>query len=79
MKNNKIIVNGTEISIMHIETDDFISLTDIAKHKDGDRTDYIIQIYYGIEIPLSYPVFGNNCIIRILNPSNSRGLENKPD
>jgi hypothetical protein len=45
MKNNKIIVNGTEISIMHIETDDFISLTDIAKHKDGDRTDYIIQIY----------------------------------
>ena len=43
MKNNKIIVNGSEISIMHIETEDFISLTDIAKHKDPDRTDYIIQ------------------------------------
>ena len=43
MKNNKIIVKGSEISIMHIETEDFISLTDIAKHKDAERTDYIIQ------------------------------------
>jgi hypothetical protein len=43
MKNNKIIVNGTEISIMHIETEDFISLTDIAKHKDAVNTDDIIK------------------------------------
>ena len=43
MKNNKIIVKGSEISILHIDTEDFISLTDIAKHKDAERTDYIIQ------------------------------------
>ena len=43
MKNNKIIVKGSEISILHIETEDYISLTDIAKHKDAERTDYIIQ------------------------------------
>ena len=43
MKNNKIIVNGSEISIMHIETEDFISLTDIAKHKDAVNTDDIIK------------------------------------
>lgn len=39
---------------MHIETEDFISLTDIAKHKDPDRTDYIIQIYYVKETQLNY-------------------------
>ena len=43
MKNNKITVKGSEISILRIETEDFISLTDIAKHKDAERTDYIIQ------------------------------------
>jgi len=43
MKNNKIVVKGSEISILHIDTEDFISLTDIAKHKDAERTDYIIQ------------------------------------
>jgi len=43
MKNNKITVKGSEISILRIETEDYISLTDIAKHKDAERTDYIIQ------------------------------------
>ena len=43
MKNNKIVVKGSEISILHIDTEDFISLTDIAKHKDAERTDYVIQ------------------------------------
>jgi len=43
MKNKIINVKGTEISIFHIEKEDFISLTDIAKHKDAERSDYIIQ------------------------------------
>jgi hypothetical protein len=43
MKNNKIIVKGSEISIIYIETEDFISLTDIAKHKDAFNTDDIIK------------------------------------
>ena len=43
MKNNKITVKGSEISILRIETEDFISLTDIAKHKDAFNTDDIIQ------------------------------------
>jgi len=43
MKNNKIIVKGSEISILHIETEDYISLTDIAKHKDAFNTDDIIK------------------------------------
>jgi len=43
MKNNKITVKGSEISILHIDKEDYISLTDIARHKDPDRTDFIIQ------------------------------------
>jgi len=43
MKNDKIVVKGSEISIMHIDTEDFISLTDIARHKDVLNTDDIIK------------------------------------
>ena len=43
MKNNKIVVKGSEISILHIDAEDFISLTDIAKHKDALNTDDIIK------------------------------------
>jgi len=77
MKNDKITVKGSEISIMHIDTEDYISLTDIAKHKDADRTDYIIQNWLRNRNTVELLGFWNNCIIRILNPSNSRGLENK--
>ena len=41
-KNKKISVKGTEISVFTQATSDYISLTDIAKHKDT-RTGYIIQ------------------------------------
>lgn len=43
MKNNKIEVKGTEITILKTSTDDYISLTDIARHKDPEHTDTIIQ------------------------------------
>jgi len=42
-KNQKIDVKGTSITILSVNTDDFISITDIAKFKDPSRTDYIIQ------------------------------------
>jgi len=35
-KNRKIIVKGKEINIVAKEKEDFISLTDILKAKDGD-------------------------------------------
>jgi len=43
MKNNKITVKGLEISILRIETEDYISLTDIARHKDSSSMDDIIK------------------------------------
>ncbi|MDD3741955.1 MAG: KilA-N domain-containing protein [Bacteroidales bacterium] len=43
MNNSKIEVKGTEITILKTQSDDYISLTDIARHKDADHTDTIIQ------------------------------------
>jgi KilA-N domain len=43
MKNKKIEVKGTEIVVYSKNTDDYISLTDIARHRDSERSDYILQ------------------------------------
>jgi len=43
MKSAKITIQGTEIVIFEKEESDYISLTDIAKYRDAERTNYIIQ------------------------------------
>jgi KilA-N domain len=44
MEKNQIMdVKGTEITVLRNEAEDFISLTDIARHKDAENTDTIIQ------------------------------------
>ncbi len=43
MKNQKIEVKGTEITITVRSEKDYISLTDIARHRDAERSDYILQ------------------------------------
>lgn len=43
VKNKKIEVKGTEITILKGDTEDFISLTDIARYKDAANMDTIIQ------------------------------------
>ena len=42
-KKSKIEVHGFEITIISGNNDDFISLTDIARHRDLERSDYILQ------------------------------------
>lgn len=42
-KNQKIKVRDVEIGIAHLNQEDYISLTDIARHRDSERTDYILQ------------------------------------
>ena len=39
----KIIVNDTNITVLKINEEDYISLTDIARTRDSERTDYILQ------------------------------------
>ena len=43
VKSQKIIVKGSEISVLYVEKEDYISLTDIARHKDKVHTDDIIK------------------------------------
>ena len=42
-KNKKIDVNGTEISVYAENSSEYISLTDIARYRDAERSDYILQ------------------------------------
>jgi hypothetical protein len=43
MKKMTVLVQGTAISILHQADSEYISLTDIARHRDPDRSDYILQ------------------------------------
>ena len=42
-KNNRINVKNTEILIYTDNADEFISITDIARYRDSERSDYILQ------------------------------------
>jgi hypothetical protein len=42
-KSNKIEVKGTTVTLYTAKDSDFISLTDIARYRDADRSDYILQ------------------------------------
>src|SRR5437867_5338337 len=42
-KKSTIEVRGTAITVLSQTDEDFISLTDIARFKDSERTDYLIQ------------------------------------
>ncbi len=42
-KNKKIEVKGREISLFSRKAEDYISLTDMARYRDTERTNYIIQ------------------------------------
>ncbi len=42
-KNKKINVQGFDIVLYESNNEDFISLTDLARHRDAERSDYILQ------------------------------------
>jgi hypothetical protein len=42
-KSNLIEIKGTSVSVFTEKQSDYISLTDMARYKDSERTDYIIQ------------------------------------
>ena len=50
----KIIVKDTSIRVIRIENIDYISLTDLAKFKDKERFDYIIQNWIRSKHTLEY-------------------------
>ncbi len=42
-KSKKIDVSGISVTVFHKNEEDYISLTDIARYRDGERSDYILQ------------------------------------
>ena len=42
-KNKTLNVQGREITLLSDDANDFISLTDMARYRDPERTNYIIQ------------------------------------
>ncbi len=64
--NRKLDVKGSEVRVLGGEASDYISLTDIARHKEPERTDHVIQNwirnrntveFLGIWEHLNNPVF----------------------
>jgi len=41
-KRNLIAVKATDVTVLSHDRQDYISLTDIARHRDAERTDYLI-------------------------------------
>ncbi|MCX2680550.1 KilA-N domain-containing protein [Galbibacter sp. EGI 63066] len=65
IKNKQISVLGKTITI---DKTDYISLTDIARHKDPSRTDYIIQNWLRTRSAKS-PDFAGKMQLKSLNRS----------
>jgi hypothetical protein len=42
LKRNHLAVKGTDVAVLSHDRQDYISLTDIARHRDAERTDYLI-------------------------------------
>lgn len=54
MKKSKMDVQGKEIAVIAKNNDDYISLTDIARYRDKERTDYIIQNWIRSRTTIEY-------------------------
>lgn len=53
---SKINIKGKDVAIYTIDQHDYICITDIARYKDSERTDYII-------LKLHLKIQGIHCII----------------
>ena len=64
-KNKKIDVQGTSVSLFTDDRKDFISLTDIARYRHTERSDYILQNWMRnrstIEFIGLWELFNNPC------------------
>jgi hypothetical protein len=74
-KNQKIEVKGTEITVSRNDQQDFISFTDIARHKEQSRTDDLIRNWLRKRNTTESLGIGNSQTILGLNPSNLTGLK----
>ena len=74
----KITVQNTNVTVISVNENDYISLTDIAKYKSDDPT-AVIGNWMRNRNTIEYLGFGKVCITLSSTPSNSRGLKKMPD
>ena len=75
---DSIHAKGTEITVLSTgDSNDYISLTDIARYK-SDAPDDVIKTGCTTVIQSNSSVYGSSSTTRISNPSNSTGLERRP-
>ena len=75
-----IIVQNTKVSVLGINGDDFISLTDMATAKSGEtRSADVIKNWLRNRYTIEFLVHGRLSITRILKWSNLTTLEFRQD
>ena len=53
-KNNSVIIQGTEVTLYSREGDDFISLTDMAKHKNSEIPAVVVSHWMSTVFAINY-------------------------
>ena len=74
---NKIIVQDTNIKINQYNKDDYLSLTDIARHKDSKRSDYILQNWMRSKDTIEFLGLWENINNNNFNSIEFDGIKNK--
>jgi len=78
MAKRKIEVKGREITIVnHLASDEYISLTDIARYKDDKRTDYLIQNWLRNRNTIEFLGIWEKLNNNSFNPIEFDGIRNK--
>ncbi len=54
MKNSKLEIKGNEITIQKINQEDYISITDIAKHKNAESTGLVISHWLSTKYTIEF-------------------------
>lgn len=74
----KITVQNTNVTVISVNENDYISLTDIAKYKSDDPT-AVIGNWMRNRNTIEYLGIWESLYNSQFNPSNSRGLKKMPD
>lgn len=76
-KNRKITVKGQAISVVSGREEEYISLTDIARYKDSERTDSIIQNWLRIRNTIEFLGIWEQLNNADFNPIEFDGIRNQ--
>jgi len=74
-----IEVQGATVSVLSSKGDDYISITDIARFKNPERSDDLVRNWLRNRNTIEFLAYGNRSITPVLIPSNSTGLKCRRD